>query len=197
VTAVLHAASLAPGPLVPGSLAAVMGTGLKGQNVSVTFDGLPAQLLYINERQINLQVPPELGLRGSAQMIVTVDGIPGAPVTVQLASIAPAVFPNGLLNQDFFPNSASNPAAPGSVLILFLTGLPTSSDAGVVSVRINDRDITALDYAGPAPTLTGVQQVNVRLPNDLTGTTTDLQVCVTGATNGQKVCSPASKVSIK
>jgi hypothetical protein len=53
-----HAATYATGPVVPGSLAMLKGYGFSGQSVAVTFDALPATLLYASDTQINLQVPP-------------------------------------------------------------------------------------------------------------------------------------------
>ena len=45
-----------------------------GKEVSLSFDGIPAKLLYVRERQINLQIAPELGAKTSTQMLVTADG---------------------------------------------------------------------------------------------------------------------------
>jgi uncharacterized protein (TIGR03437 family) len=194
VTSILNAASLEPGPMAPGALIALKGTKLAGQNVSVTFDGVPAVLLYVSESQINLQVPPELASKTSAQLVVTVDGEKSAPQTVALAPVSPAVFNPGILNQDNTVNSVSNSAAAGSTIQIFATGvIPVSG--GAVSVRINDREIFAPPYAGAAPGLTGVQQVNVVAPLDLGAMTTDLRLCALNPAGA--VCSPPVKITLK
>jgi hypothetical protein len=46
VTSITDAADFHAGPVVPGSLAAVFGTNFAGQNVSVTFNAMPATLIY-------------------------------------------------------------------------------------------------------------------------------------------------------
>jgi uncharacterized protein (TIGR03437 family) len=58
-------------------------------------------------------------------------------------------------------NSASNPAARGSIVVLFATGEGTS--AAAVSLKIGDY-IADLLYAGPAPGFPGLMQINARVP---------------------------------
>src|ERR1022692_2920284 len=100
VSQVLNAATLQVAPLVPGSLATLMGSHLSGKSVAVTFDGIPATLIYSGDTQINLQVPSALGSRNSTSLVVTVDGVSSTPLIAPLAAAWPAVFPHGVLNQD-------------------------------------------------------------------------------------------------
>jgi uncharacterized protein (TIGR03437 family) len=96
------------------------------------------------------------------------------------------------LNQDYSGNGPANPAAPGSIIQIFATGL---SGTGAITAKIADRTIDLPYYAGPAPGLLGVQQVDLLLPADLTGATASVAVC--GAvTPAQMVCSPAIQVTI-
>jgi uncharacterized protein (TIGR03437 family) len=191
IGAVMNAASLAEGPLVPGSLATIMGTRLAGKTVAVSFDGMPAKLLFDNDTQINVLVPAELGSRSSAQAVVTVDGTQSVARKIVLAQMAPAIFPGAVLNQDFSVNSASHPAAAGSVIQIFATGL---SGTGEIAARLAGRSITVPYYAGPAPGLLGVQQVNLLIPEDL-DTTADVSVC--GKTASEEICSSPAQVSIQ
>ncbi len=177
IESIVNAAGFRPGPLAPGSLATIFGLRLAGSSVTVSFDGLPARLLYTGERQINLQVPVELSGRSSAQVRVTVDGLAGAPYAVTLAAAAPGIF--GVLNQDYSLNGPSAPAPAGSVIQIFATGLP--GEGAGVSVKIHDRLITAPLYAGPAPGLIGVQQVNAAVPADLPAMSSEVVVCAAGA----------------
>ena len=62
VSQVLNAATLQVAPLVPGSLATLMGSHFSGKSVAVTFDGTAATLLYSGDTQINLQVPCQPGV---------------------------------------------------------------------------------------------------------------------------------------
>ncbi len=180
IESVVHAATFRVAPLAPGSLATIFGLRLRGASVQATFDGVAARLLYIGERQLNLQVPPELAGRTSARVTVTVDGVSSAPYEVTLAPISPGIF--GVLNQDYRLNSAADPALVGTVIQVFATGLP--ADGSGVSAKIHDRVITTPFYAGPAPGLIGVQQVNVGIPVDLPAMRSEVLVCAAG------VCSP-------
>ena len=195
IGAVENAATFQPGPLVAGSYGTIMGSNLSGTNVAVTFDALPAKLTYIGSTQINLQVPSELAFVGAAQMVVTVDGQVAAQ-TVPLAIVAPGIFSGGVLNQDNTRNSQSNPAALGSVIQIFATGL-SSARSGAISARLGNLIITAPNYAGPAPTIPGLQQVNITIPGDLGAATADLIVCAVATDPNQPVCSPAVTVYVK
>jgi uncharacterized protein (TIGR03437 family) len=192
VTCVVNAATFAVTPLVPGSLGTLLGANLSGKSVSVTFDGTAATLLYVGASQINFQVPASLGSKTSTTLVVTVDGSSSAPQVVALASVWPAIFANGVLNQDFTENTAATPAEPGSFLVIYATGIPTSA---TVSVEIAGQKNLIPQYAGAAPGLTGVQQVNVMIPADLAAGTVPLIVCATAGS--QQACSPAYPVAIQ
>ena len=192
VSAVVNAATFAVTPLVPGSLGTLFGANLSGKSVSVTFDGNAAILLYAGATQINLQVPAILGSKTSSILVVTVDGSSSAPQTVALAPVWPAIFAGGILNQDNTENKAGAAAVRGSVLQIFATGIPTSA---TVSVQIADRKNLIPLYAGVAPGLTGVQQVNVQIPSDLAAGAAQLTVCATAGST--QACSAAYPVVIQ
>jgi uncharacterized protein (TIGR03437 family) len=191
VSQVLNAATLKVAPLVPGSLTTLMGSHLSGKIVAVTFDGIPATLIYMSDTQINLQVPFALGSRDSTSLVVTVDGVSSTPQTIPLAVAWPAVFPHGVLNQDNGENTPSAAAKPGDILQIFATGIPKLA---TVSVQIGDRKDLVPLYAGEAPTCPGVQQVNVAVPADVTGSLA-VQVCATAG--GQQYCSPAYSITVQ
>lgn len=186
VTSVTHGA-FQDGPLVPGSLGTLFGQNLAGTVTRLTMDGVEGRILYADSRQINFQVPVELAGRASAQLIVTADGLQSVPRPVLLAASNPGVFPGAILNQDNSANSAANPAASGSIVQVFLTGLPGTS----ATVRVHDRAFAEAIYAGPAPGLIGVQQVNALIPGDLQTITSDLVVCA--GTN----CSAPRQISVR
>ena len=175
--------------LVPGSFASVYGSGLAGNNVSISFDGVAAMTTYNSASQINLLVPGALAGKSSAQMLVSVDGRNSMPTGVNLVNAAPAIFPSGVLNQDNSVNSTGTPSVRGSTVQIFLTGLPPVSGA---MVNIGSRSLQSV-YSGQAPGVPGLQQVNVMLPADLTGTA-QLTVCTAGS---NAVCSPAYSITIQ
>ncbi|MGD0199492.1 MAG: hypothetical protein ABSD27_01940 [Bryobacteraceae bacterium] len=196
VLAVVHAATFRSGPLVPGSLATLWGTHLGGSAVSVTFEGLPARLLYVGETQINLEVPAGIAGHLSVTMVVTVDGVSTAAQGVDLTPMSPGVFTGGILNQDNTLNSPSNAAAGDSAIQVFATGLP-SPDVASITAKIHDVWITTPEYAGPAPGIAGVQQVNLRVPGGWPPMNTTLVVCSTLNSTGERACSPEAPLSVK
>ena len=126
--------------------------------------------------------------------MVTANGQRSAAFTVPLADTAPGIFNPGILNQDNSINSASNPALAGSVVQVFATGL-LPPEGGIVDVQIQDRQGLQPLYAGPAPGVPGLQQVNVRVPADLAAATTQIVLC--GTVSGNRVCSPAAQITIR
>ena len=194
ISHVLNAASLVAAPVVPGSLTTLMGSNFGGKSVSVTFDGLPGTVTFSNATQINLLVPSALGSKTTSQLVVVVDGNSSQPGTVNVAPFFPAIFVGGVLNQDGTPNSTSNPASVGSVIQVFATGL---SGPGTIIGHLHDRIINIPYYAGPAPGLPGVQQVNLTIPSDLPAMTTAVAVCGAPASGGSPVCSVQAPLTIK
>jgi len=192
VQSVVNAATLATGPVSPGSLATIFGTRFAGTNVMATFDQFAAQILFHNDTQLNVAVPAALGLKTSASLIVNVDGYASTAQTVTLAPFAPGIFPNGVLNQDYSVNGISHPAPQGSIIQIFATGL---SGNGVITAKIAGQMINSPYYGGPAPGLIGVQQVNVVVPSGLFGPSVNVAVCG-GPNADQVVCSPDTPVAI-
>jgi len=109
VDSIVNAASLdLKEPVAPGSLVTIRGAGLgpspgvlsrTGVNgslplsladVSVTFNGKPAPLLYVSSRQVNVQVPWEIS--GEADVAVSVGGASTAVFKVPTEPIAPGIF---------------------------------------------------------------------------------------------------------
>jgi uncharacterized protein (TIGR03437 family) len=188
----VNAATFTAGAVAPGSIATIAGTQFSGKTVTVTFNGLAAQVLFSNDTQINVIVPAGLAGKTSAQVVVTVDGTASAPLTANLAPFAPGIFANGVLNEDYSVNSSKRPAALGSIIQIYATGL---SGTGVITARIGTQAIAQPYYAGPAPGFPGLQQIDLILPSDLTGSTVNVSVCG-GPSAAQVVCSPPVPVAI-
>src|SRR5579872_2299844 len=173
--------------LTPGELVSLFGFDLDGspQNVQVLIGGAPATVLYAGPDQINVQVPfaiPGFGLP-QIQVILPLGSISIGPVPlVQSVGLFTS---DGIhaaaLNQDGTVNSASNPAARGSIVVLFGTGAiwPSGIPDGTIATSpvllnqeqnrfeiVDDTGTPAsILYAGTAPGLIyGVFQMNVQLP---------------------------------
>ena len=123
----------ASGKVVNGAI----GTSLEG--VQVLFDGTPAPLLYVGPTQINAIVPGEVYAKAATTLqIATLSGTLNGPA-IPVSATQPGVFtvsdpssPFGsvlaaALNQDGSVNSASNPAALGSIVTVWTTGTGIST----------------------------------------------------------------------
>ena len=160
---VVNAASLLPGPLAPGELVTLFGSGIgpiaaqrpAGSASSLTlggtavlFDGTPAALLYAAPGQINAIVPFGVPGKTTTQLAVTAQGHTVAGSSLEVAATAPAIFTlnstgvgaGAILNQDLTVNSPSNPADKGSVIAIFATGAgqttPPSLDAQITGTSL-------------------------------------------------------------
>ena len=201
----VNAASMTGGPVAPGELVTLFGTGLGPEDpayarlneageldtslgdTQVLFDGRPAPLLYVQSRQINLQVPYEVFGRGTTEIEIRVAGQTKAFLVAAVAEVAPAVFTASggagqaaAINQDGSANSAASAAPHGAIVALYATGEGQRSPAGVsgrpaaagqvpllpVSVTIGGEPAEIL-YAGAAPGYAGLMQVNARVPASL------------------------------
>jgi uncharacterized protein (TIGR03437 family) len=179
-------------PVVAGSLTTITGSALTGKNVSASFNGFPATVLFSNSNQINLLVPEAVASLSTAQLSVTVDSQTSLPMNVPVAPFAPGIFSSAVLNQDSTVNSISDGATGGSEIYFYATGL---SGTGTITVRIGSTELTNLPYAGPAPGFAGVQQINLIVPTGLGGITTQLYAC--GTSNGTEVCSLPVPLTLK
>lgn len=206
---VVNAASEQNTTVAPGEMVAIYGNGIGpgslanfsitsagffdtiAGNTTVTFDGIPAPLIFAQAGIVGAVVPYSVAGQTTTQMVVTYQGVSSPPLTVPVAASAPGLFSlngsgtgNGaILNQDFTVNSPSNPAARGSVITLYGTGEGQTSPAGVdgriansvypkpvlpVKVTIGGIDATSgIYYVGAAPTLVaGIFQLNVTVPQN-------------------------------
>jgi uncharacterized protein (TIGR03437 family) len=193
-----NAASFQYGTVAPGSYAVLYGLNLAGNDVSVTFNGLPATLVYKSASQINLIVPAALGAQQGASVVATVDGLASAAFHVNLVLNAPGIFTPGIVNfADGSVNDANHPAARGTFVTVYFTGL-TIPLTGPVTVNIGSQTNLIPAFAGAQPTLPALDQVNITVPSSLPSGTSPVpfQVCIPGST-GQQVCSNSVNLYIQ
>jgi uncharacterized protein (TIGR03437 family) len=158
--------------------------------VTVTFNGVPAPLLFVAGGQINAIVPYEVAGQTSVPVVVNNGTASSATFTVSVTAVVPAIFSlaeNGsgqgaILNSNGTVNGPSNAAAPDSIISIYATGegqlvpagttgcitggtLPLPKPVAAVSVTIGGLPATSIAYAGEAPGLVcGVIQVNATIP---------------------------------
>ena len=221
---VTNLATWLAGAVAPGEMISIQGTNFGGPinfigqpdasgrlptslgDTRVFFDNTPAALLLVAPSTLTVFVPYEIAGRSTTQLTVVHQGAASQPVTLPVAVSSPGIFARGpagqgqaiALNHDLTVNSSSNPAAPGSIIVLYMTGEGQTNPAGVdgliarstqplptpvlpVSVIIDGKQ-AALLYAGGVPTLAaGVIQVNATIPSDVA--TGDIPITVTVGPN--------------
>jgi uncharacterized protein (TIGR03437 family) len=176
----------------------------------VLFDGSAAPLIYVSPNQISAVVPYGISGKSTTTVRVEYKGQAANGVVMPVSSTEPALFtfdasgkgPGALLNQNGSVNTADNPAAKGSVVVLYGTGEGATDQPGLdgkpsavplakpklpVRVRIAGREADIL-YAGAAPGLiAGVLQINVRIPADSPAGAVPVQLLVGDRSSPQNV----------
>lgn len=188
---ILSAASLTAGPLSPGEIVSIFTPFGSITPLTVLVDGVPATLLYAGASQLNAILPFQLNTQHDVAVelrtgdsILTSGRFPTAPVSPAFfTQSADGIGPGAILNEDLTINSIANPAARGSVIMVFGTGFgaasPPLSNGGIVqSIGNFTTLVTAavggmpaeVTYSGPAPGLPpGAGQINIRLPDGVSG----------------------------
>jgi uncharacterized protein (TIGR03437 family) len=200
--AVANAASGQAAIAAPGSIISIYGSGMAQTTLpaagfplpatlagaTVTIGGINAPIFYASPLQINAQVPFQVSAGNAAVVVKLGSNVVGSSsITVQ--TVAPGLFLGAsgqaaALNQDGSANSPGNPAAVGSVMAVFLTGLgpvnhavvtgaaasanPLSNVSGNVSAVVGGV-VAEVAFAGLAPGFAGLYQVNVRVPQVASG----------------------------
>jgi uncharacterized protein (TIGR03437 family) len=155
VSAVTNGATNLTGPVAPGEIVVIYGSGLgptelqllhvndeglvdtQVAGTQVLFNGTPAPIIYTSATQVAAVVP--YSTFGSAQVIVSYQGQKSAVLSVPFVSSAPELFTAdssgkgraAAVNQDGSINTPATPAKIGSVISLFATGEGLTSPPGV------------------------------------------------------------------
>lgn len=158
----VNAASLTEGAIAPEELLALP-YGRAG--TEVWFDGEAGTVVDRQPARLLVQAPATLVGRQSSQVEIRGDdGLLGRAEYV-VAEAAPGLFATGAqvfaMHQDGTLNSQDNPARQQMVVSFYGTGEGLAG--GQFGLRIGDADVEIL-YAGPAPELPGIFQVNGRVP---------------------------------
>jgi uncharacterized protein (TIGR03437 family) len=223
---VTSSASFSNSAVSPGEIASIFGTNLgpvTGWNnsdfgfdsstgalpttlggVKVTFDGILAPLFYSRADIINVQVPFEVAGKAQTDVVVSYNGLDSTTVTLPVAKASPGIFTyNGsgkglgiVVNQDGSLNTAANPAAKGSVVVIYLTGrgvvpyaiqtgkpapLPPI-DSGGFTCQIAGAD-APVAFGGWTYSAVGLAQANVTIPASTPSGEQSLVINIGGATS--------------
>jgi uncharacterized protein (TIGR03437 family) len=211
-SAASNATPVAPGSLVAiYGTGVASAASLNSTTVTLT-DGsgvaLPMPLLYISPTQINAQVPPGAATGTGSFKVTAPMGRP-QKAAIAIAGVAPGLFSAnssgqgpaaGYVQSVLAPNPApvytcSAPAVCGPVpfdvssgatlLVLYGTGIRNRPALSAVTVTVGGVSVPVV-YAGPAPGLLGVDQINVSPPASLAHMgTAYVQVAIGSATSNQ------------
>ena len=203
---VFSAASYAPSaPVSPGEFVVLYGSGLATSTMqatipyptaqglggtTLTVNGIAAPIYWVSANQINAVVP--YGVTGStATFVATVNGLVSLPITVPLAPTSPGVFSlsaNGIGDGAIeHPGGAivnqANPAKPGEIIQVFLTGLgavspavpdgtaapsnPTAKVTAAVTAYVGGIKVTNIQFDGLSPDLASLYQLNIQIPSNV------------------------------
>ncbi|HEX5227027.1 MAG TPA: hypothetical protein VFW44_04925 [Bryobacteraceae bacterium] len=177
-----NGASFAAMPLAPNEITSLFGAGIgpatpvstkpgasdlypvEAGDFQVTFDGVPAPLLYASSSQLNVVTPGALAGKSSTHICAVQHGSALGCIDIPVQAAAPGIFTSGVMgtaivnltqtitfpyaaavNQDGTVNSQQNPAPGGSIVSLYATGLgtvtPSLADGAVTPVPIPSQDL--------------------------------------------------------
>ena len=154
-------------------------------STSLTANGQPVGLMRVAPEAITFVMPWATGGAGRIRLKATVAGTDSNEITVRAAPSSPGFFSasgDGLgailgTHADGSLITADSPAAPGETVALYASGLgtlatpvaeyaaATSADGASMPVQVDVAGVQAeVRYAGAAPTLPGVYQINIVIP---------------------------------
>lgn len=202
IAAIVNAASFIGGAVSAGEIVTLFGTFIGPDvaagprmttpgmldstlaEVRVLFDNVPAPLLYVSGRQVTAIAPFSLAGRARTRVELEYRGARSNALDLAIADSSPGIFADAAgnaaaINEDGRINSPQDPAEPGAIVSLYLTG------GGAMSLALADGQIVGLPlphltlevavdidgipaevlYAGGAPQLpAGAVQINLRVP---------------------------------
>jgi uncharacterized protein (TIGR03437 family) len=208
-------------PVAPGSVLQIYGSNLSLQTLaatttplttslggtSVLIGGIPAPLYFVSPGQINAQAPFELPAGGQYQVQVTSDGATGAPESIYMAPVSPALasLPTGAIiaeHTDYSLVTVDSPAKPGETILIYLSGLgatdtPVGSGAAspfsplahaltAPTVILNGQTAPVAFY-GLSPGGVGLYQINFQVPPETPAGDLPLVVNQSGASSNTAV----------
>jgi len=166
----------------------VVGTEMAG--VRVLFDGVPGPMVHALKTQVSAVAPYFGASKATTHVQVEYQGVRSDPLEAPVSAAGPGLFTvdfsgkgqgaitNNYDDKSTAPNSAQKPAAPGSVVTLWVTGEGVTDPPGVdgrlaieilpkpvlpVSVEIGGY-AAEVQYAGAAPwNMPGLMQVNAKI----------------------------------
>jgi uncharacterized protein (TIGR03437 family) len=183
---VVYGAELGPTKLAGAQLTSSGRLSTSVAGTQVLFNNVAAPLVYVRNDQVAAIVPNAVGGQPAAKIQVQYQGQNSPPFSIPVSQTAPGLFTvdqtgrgqGAILNQDNTLNGRLNAAPQGSIVVLWATGqgpsdpdwaedelatAPLPKPLNPVTVTIGGKQGEIL-YAGAAPGMAAVMQINVRVP---------------------------------
>jgi uncharacterized protein (TIGR03437 family) len=189
-----------------GGLATILGTGLTrgasgrsesdaaAHKVSVTIEGRTVPVLSFSDSQLNVYIPDAAGV-GTGSVVVYVNGNVIAADDVSVSNDNPGLFTESqtgageavavLVSGLQFMRGPFNAKTAGQPTVIALLGTGWRNSLPV-TVRIGGQ-IAKVEYAGPSGGFNGLDQINVQIPNGVTGPASVVITTASGATSRNDV----------
>ncbi|MFN3325342.1 MAG: hypothetical protein ACK5AZ_17755 [Bryobacteraceae bacterium] len=168
VLTVANAASGVEGTVVPGGLVRIYWRSAPPAGaLKAVFDGVAGAILDVSPEGVVVHVPEYLDNRSFVRVTLLRGDEVIAETSAALEEAAPGLFASrgvvAAVQEDGTLVSEEHPARRGSIVSIFATGTGAPHRALPVSVTIGGQEAELL-YAGEAPGLVGILQVNLRIP---------------------------------
>jgi uncharacterized protein (TIGR03437 family) len=211
---VLYGSQIGPPALVSAALGSdgLIQTTVGG--TSVTFDGVAAPLVYSYQGQVAVYAPYEIAGKHSTQIQVTYNGQKSNPIRMPVSAAAPGILTANssgtgqaaAVNLDGTLNGPALPVDRGGTVILFATGEGVTKPASVDGVVYVDTlpapvlpvvvtvggQVAHVGYAGRAPYTSGVMQLNVTVPQNISAGAAEVLLYV-----GSSISRPGVTISVR
>ena len=184
IMSVVNAASYISGPISPGEVVTIFGTGIGPATaayattdpatgklatmiggVQVLLSGIAAPMIYASNTQVSAVVPYEMAFVNNSPVSIEYAGESSNSDQLTVAAAAPGLFaqnssgsgPGAILNQDNSLNGPSHAAAKGSIVQVFMTGEGQTNPQGITG------KITTVTLPPPQVTPAPVQSIQVSI----------------------------------
>ena len=181
---ILNAASFLPGAAGPNTILSLFDAQLKGDaSITVSIEGVQAEVLYAGASQVNFVVPPGMVPKTGARLDIMRGRDILRTTSVDIAEASPALFTTtqtgvgqaAVLNASGAANGSVAPSIRGTYVAVFGTGFGSANAPGTDGLSRLVQPVTAtlggvpaqVVFAGLAPESTrGLQQINILVPDD-------------------------------
>jgi uncharacterized protein (TIGR03437 family) len=192
LTSVVNGASNLAGPVAPGEVVVLYGTGLGpaqlnqagGGGTSVLFNGTPGTIVYASALQVSAVAPASL-TGANVQIWVQYQSLATPVVTLPIAAASPGLFTlddsgkgqAAAINFDGSANSASHPS--GGILTLYATGVAATMP---LLVTVGGQPATVLSQSQ----VSSIVKITVQLPPNVFGSAIPVIIQANGGVSSQE-----------